>query len=184
MLDMGSPPSELKRSGNEHRQFIPVNAYRTQDGFIFMAIGSDAQWSRIVKNPLFSYLNQDRYATNEGRRGNKTELHKSIEAITKSHPTAEVAGILSESAIPHSPITPIEDVPNLPFFKTAALNTTTPDGKSVRLPPPAVPTEFLEKRQKNLFFAPAYGEHTDAILQEAGLSADEIENLRDQGVVV
>jgi crotonobetainyl-CoA:carnitine CoA-transferase CaiB-like acyl-CoA transferase len=183
MLDMGSPPSELKRSGNEHRQFIPVNAYRTQDGFIYMAIGSDAQWSRIVKNPLFSSLDQDRYATNEGRRENKTELHKSIEAITRAHPSAEVSGILSEAAIPHSPITPIEDVPNLPFFKAAALNTTTPDGKSVRLPPPAVSTEFLEKRQKNLAFAPAYGEHTDAILQEAGLSAHEIENLRDQGVV-
>ncbi len=183
MLDMGSPPSELKRSGNEHRQFIPVNAYRTQDGFIYMAIGSDAQWSRIVKNPLFSSLDQDRYATNEGRRENKTELHKSIESITRAHPSAEVSGILSEAAIPHSPITPIEDVPNLPFFKAAALNTTTPDGKSVRLPPPAVSTEFLEKRQKNLAFAPAYGEHTDAILQEAGLSAHEIENLRDQGVV-
>jgi crotonobetainyl-CoA:carnitine CoA-transferase CaiB-like acyl-CoA transferase len=183
MLDMGSPPSELKRSGNEHRQFIPVNAYRTKDGFIYMAIGSDAQWNRIVKNPLFSSLEQDRYATNEGRRDNKTELHESIEAITISHPSAAISGILSEAAIPHSPITPIENVPNLPFFKAAALKTKTPDGKSVRLPPPAVSTEFLEKRQKNLAFAPAYGEHTDAILQEAGLSADEIENLRNQGVV-
>jgi crotonobetainyl-CoA:carnitine CoA-transferase CaiB-like acyl-CoA transferase len=43
MLDMGSPPSEIKRAGNEHRQFIPVNAYRTADGFIYVAIGSDAQ---------------------------------------------------------------------------------------------------------------------------------------------
>ncbi|MCP3957393.1 MAG: CoA transferase, partial [bacterium] len=25
MLDMGSPPEELRRAGNEHRQFIPVN---------------------------------------------------------------------------------------------------------------------------------------------------------------
>ena len=33
MLDMGSPPEELRRSGNQHRQFIPVNAYRTRDGY-------------------------------------------------------------------------------------------------------------------------------------------------------
>jgi crotonobetainyl-CoA:carnitine CoA-transferase CaiB-like acyl-CoA transferase len=183
MLDMGSPPSELKRSGNEHRQFIPVNAYRTQDGFIYMAIGSDAQWSRIVQNPLFASLHQDRFATNEGRRKNKTELHRLIEAITQQHPSAEVSAILSEAAIPHSPITPIEDVPNLPFFNTSALRTITPDGKSVRLPPPAVPTEHLERIQKTLDFAPAYGEHTDAILREAGFSADEITVLRDQGVV-
>jgi crotonobetainyl-CoA:carnitine CoA-transferase CaiB-like acyl-CoA transferase len=183
MLDMGSPPSELKRSGNEHRQFIPVNAYRTQDGFIYMAIGSDAQWSRIVKNSLFASLDLDRFATNEGRRKNKTELHESIESITQKYPSADVSRVLSEAAIPHSPITPIEDVPNLPFFKTAALDTTTPDGKSVRLPPPAVSTDHLEKTQKNLAFAPAYGEHTDTILREAGLEADEIEDLRGQGIV-
>ena len=35
MLDMGSPPAELRRNGNKHRQFIPVNAYRTEDGFVY-----------------------------------------------------------------------------------------------------------------------------------------------------
>ena len=184
MLDMGSPPSELRRSGNEHRQFIPVNAYATQDGFIYMAIGSDVQWSRIVKNPLFSSLNQERFGTNEGRRQNKTELHRLIEDITRKHPSAKVSGVLTDAAIPHAPITPIEDVPNLPFFKASALRTVTPDGKSVRLPPPAVPTAHLEHIQKTLAFAPAYGEHTDAVLQEAGLSPGEIASLRDRGVVV
>jgi crotonobetainyl-CoA:carnitine CoA-transferase CaiB-like acyl-CoA transferase len=183
MLDMGSPPSELKRSGNEHRQFIPVNAYRTQDGYIYLAIGSDAQWHRIVKDPLFSVLDQDRFATNEGRRENKTELHQAIEEITAKHPSARVSEILTSAAIPHSPITPIEEVPNLPIFKTSYLRTTTPDGNLVRLPPPAVPTEHLEKIQNTLTFAPAYGEHTDAILQETGLSLDEIIDLREQGIV-
>lgn len=183
LLDMGSPPSELKRSGNEHRQFIPVNAYRTQDGYIYMAIGSDAQWSRMVKNPLFASLNQDQYATNEGRRKNKTNLHESIEGITAKHTSAHLSGVLSATAIPHSPITPIEDVPNLPSFKDSAVGTITPEGKHVRLPPPAVSTEHLEHIQKTLAFAPAYGEHTDAILQEAGISGDEITTLRNQGIV-
>ena len=183
MLDMGSPPSELKRSGNEHRQFIPVNAYPTRDGYIYMAIGSDAQWTRIVKDPLFASLNQDRYATNEGRRKNKSELHDSIAAITQKHASAEISAALSEAAIPHSPITPIEEIPNLPFFKDSALRTMTPEGKSVCLPPPAVPTEHLENIKKSLTFAPAYGEHTDPILHEAGFSVDEITALRDQGIV-
>lgn len=183
MLDMGSPPSELKRSGNEHRQFIPVNAYRTHDGFIYMAIGSDAQWSRMVKNPLFISLDQDRFATNEGRRQNKRELHRIIQQITAKHRSAKISQALSETAIPHSPITPIEEVPDLPFFKTSSLRTITPDGKSVRLPPPAVPTDYLDHIQKTLPFAPAYGENTDDILQEIGLSPDEVENLKGRGVV-
>jgi len=183
MLDMESPPSELKRSGNEHRQFIPVNAYRTKDGFIYMAIGSDAQWDRMVKKPMFASLDQERFATNEGRRKDKEELHHAMEAITQQHRSAQVSEVLSEAAIPHSPITPIEEVPNLPFFTSSALKTMTPDGKTVRLPPPAVHTNHLEHIHGTLPFAPAYGEHTDIILAEVGLSVSEIESLRDRGVV-
>jgi len=183
MLDMGSPPSELKRSGNEHRQFIPVNAYRTKDGFIYMAIGSDAQWKRLVEKSMFASLSQERFSTNEGRRKDKEELHRAIESITQKHFSDKISDVLSEASIPHSPITPIEEVPNLPFFKSSALRTIPPDGKPVRLPPPAVSTEHLEKIKKTLAFAPAYGEHTDAILEEAGLSADKIADLRSRGVV-
>ncbi len=183
MLDMGSTPSELKRSGNEHRQFIPVNAYKTKDGFIYMAIGSDAQWNRLVKRRMFASLEQERFATNEGRRKDKKELHQSIQAITQHYPSADVSEILKEAAIPHSPITPIEDVPGLPFVASNALKTTTPDGRTVCLPPPAVKTEYLEKINRNLPFAPAYGEHTDKLLNEVGLTASEIVTLREKGVV-
>lgn len=183
MLDMGSPPSELKRSGNEHRQFIPVNAYRTKDGFIYMAIGSDAQWSRITKTSMFSSLDQERFATNEGRRKDKVELHQAIEAITQKHLSAKVSEVLAEAKIPHSPITPIEEVPNLPFVASASLKTTTPDGRIVRLPPPATHTDYLEQIYRTLPFAPAYGEHTDTILYEIGISPSEITSLRGRGVV-
>lgn len=183
MLDMGSPPSELKRSGNEHRQFIPVNAYRTKDGFIYIAIGSDAQWSRITKKSMFASLNQARFATNEGRRKDKTELHSAIEAITQKFPSSKVSEVLTEAAISHSPITPIEEVSNLPFVTSSALKTTTPDGRTVRLPPPSVRTDYLEQKKATLPFAPAYGEHTDTILCEIGLSPSEIASLRERKIV-
>ncbi len=183
MLDMGSPPSELKRSGNEHRQFFPVNAYRTRDGFIYMAIGSDAQWKRFTKTTLFSSLDQERFATNEGRRKDKVELHRSIETLTQEHLSSEVAAALVEAGIPHSPITPIEEVPDLPFVSTAALKTTSPDGRMVRLPPPAISTPYLEKINGILPFAPAYGEYTDAILEEVGLKPSEIASLREREIV-
>jgi formyl-CoA transferase len=183
MLDMGSPPAELKRSGNEHRQFIPVNAYQTEDGFIYMAIGSDAQWQRICRDPMFASLDEERFGTNEGRRRGRADLHAAIEAITREFPSAEVSKVLAGAAIPHSPITPIEAVPDLPFVAEAALKTATPEGREVRLPPPAVPTDHLEKMGRRLPFAPAYGENTDAVLGEIGLSDSDIASLRERGVV-
>ena len=183
MLDMGSPPSELKRSGNEHRQFIPVNAYPTRDGFIYMAIGGDAQWHRFVKDPMFSVLDQPRFATNEGRRRDKVELHRLIGEVTKQHDSAQVSRVLAASLIPHSPITPVEQVMDLPFVASTALRTISPDGRVVRLPPPAQETKWLQDQDRVMPFAPRYGEHTDAVLAELGLSEVEVASLRDRGIV-
>jgi len=183
MLDMGSPPSELKRSGNQHRQFIPVNAYATRDGYVYVALGSDAQWQRLVKQPVFAGLARERYATNEGRREHKQELHAGIEAITKTLAGAEVARHLAAAGVPHAPITPVEEVMELPFVKDLLLRTTAPDGRRIRLPPAAVDVPALDARGGTLPFAPAYGEHTDALLAEIGVGAAEIARLREGGVV-
>jgi crotonobetainyl-CoA:carnitine CoA-transferase CaiB-like acyl-CoA transferase len=183
MLDMGSAPSELKRSGNEHRQFIPVNAYRTADGYVYMALGSDAQWARFVKQPLFAALDQPRFATNEGRRRDKQELHAAIEELTRTTVGRVVAGALAAAGVPHSPITPVEEVPRLPFVEEKALRTVAPDGRVVRLPPPAVSTPHLEAQGGELPFAPRYGEHTAALLAEVGYGPSEIEELRARGAI-
>ena len=183
MLDMGSPPGELKRSGNEHRQFIPVNAYRTQDGHVYLAIGSDAQWERLVRQAPFVTLAQDRFATNESRRRERLKLHQAIETITMEHSSEEISRALAGASIPHAPITPVEDVMSLPFVESVALRTVTPDGRTVRLPPPAVTTPHLEETGGCLPFAPEYGEHSRSLLAEIGLSASTIEALEEEGIV-
>ncbi|MHC4974572.1 MAG: CaiB/BaiF CoA transferase family protein [Planctomycetota bacterium] len=183
MLDMDSPPAELRRAGNEHRQFIPVNAYPTADGYMYVAIGSDAQWQRFVEQPMFAGLDAERYRSNEGRRTHKVELHAAIGDVTRRHPAAKVAEALAAASIPHAPITPIEGVMALPFVAANALRTQTPDGRTVRLPPPAVPTPHLDSIAGEIPFAPAYGEHTDAVLAEAGVTAEEIASLRQEGVI-
>jgi len=183
MLDMDSPPGELRRSGNEHRQFIPVNAYETRDGHVFLAVGSDAQWQRLVATGLFATLARDELATNEGRRAHRVELHGEIEAITRARSLEEVAAALERAQVPHAPITRIEQVMDLPFIRDAALTTVAPDGRVIRLPPPAAATEHLQALGGQLPFAPDYGEHTRAVLEEAGLDRGEIADLEEQGVV-
>ena len=182
LLDMGSDPSELRRNGNRHRQFIPVNAYPTSDGYVYVAIGSDHQWRRLVAEPEFAGLDQERFATNEGRRLHQEDLHSLIAEVTSRFRRHEISAVLERAAIPNSPITPIEEVPDLPFVREKATRTLTPDGRTVRLPPPAVDLESLDARDRELPFAPGYGEHTESVLAEAGFDASEISALRDSGV--
>ena len=53
----------------------------------------------------------------------------------------------------------------------------------MRLPPPAVSTAHLEAIGGTLPFAPAYGEHTNSVLGELGIAADEIAELRARKVI-
>ncbi|HJP02001.1 MAG TPA: CoA transferase [Planctomycetota bacterium] len=183
MLDMQSPPEELRRNGNEHRQFIPVNAYRTADGFIYIAVGSDVQWSRLVAQPLFAALDQERFSTNEGRRACRVELATAIGGVCLAQTGDVLAGVLAAAAVPFSPITAIEDVADLPFVRETALRTHTPDGRTVRLPPPAVASPHLEELDRTLPFPPTHGEHTDAVLAEAGLDPARVAELHEAGVI-
>ncbi|MBW2453557.1 MAG: CoA transferase [Deltaproteobacteria bacterium] len=183
MLDMDSPPEELRRSGNEHRQFIPVNAYRTSDGYIYIAIGSDAQWHRLVSQPLFASLDQERFTTNESRRAEKVVLFELIGEICCRHATERVAEALRSAAVPHAPITSIEGVLDLPFVAESGLETIAPDGRVVRLPPAAVETAHLQTTGSTLPFAPTYGEHTSSLLSEIGFGSAEVADLLSSGAV-
>lgn len=183
MLDMGSDAADIRRNGNEHRQFIPVNSYPTTDGFIYVAIGSDAQWHRFTQHEVFSSLSRDNYASNEGRRASKADLHAEIAAITQRYSSDEITNVMRETGVPHAPISAIDKVADLEFVKRTALRTTTPDGQTVRLPPPAVPTKHLEALGGELPFPPSYGGDTNSVLEEVGLETTEIDALREQGVI-
>ena len=155
----------------------------SSDGFIYIAVGSDAQWRRFVEQEVFASLDEPRFATNEGRRADKVELHRRVGEITARHATDAVAAAMARAGVPHSRITAVDEVMDLEFVAKTHLRTTAPDGRQIRLPPPAVPTAHLEALGGELPFAPAYGENTDAVLSEVGLGEDEIEDLRLQGVV-
>lgn len=183
MLEMGSPPEELRRSGNAHRQFIPTNAYPTSDGFVYMALGSDAQWQRLVAHEYFRALDRPQLATNEGRRANREKLYEELGELTARYPTAAVTEAMSSASVPNAPIKRIEEVMQLSSVARDLLRTTAPDGTEIRLPPAACSTPNLERSQQRVPFAPGYAEHTDAVLNEAGLSSTDVADLRQSGVV-
>jgi len=183
MIDMGSSPAEIRRNANEHRQFFPVDGYPTRDGHIYLAIGSDVQWARLVAEPMFQSLAQPSFETNEGRREGIADLRETLSGITRTRASTEVGVVLASAGIPHAPITAIEDVADLDFVQSDILRTRTPDGREVRLPPAAVDEPHLEAIGGRLPFAPSYGENTDSLLAEIGLEHAEIASLRESGVV-
>lgn len=183
LLDLGYEAHEVRRSGNEHREFVPVNVYPTKDGYIYIAIGNDVQWARLVSIDAFVGLETPGRRTNEGRRAERGAIHGELGAITRNFETATLVQHLGAKGIVAAPIRTVPEVIESTPIRDALLETSTGTGKRVRLPPPSVEREHLRTTKRRLPFAPRYGEHTDQILREAGFDPDEIARLRESGAV-
>jgi itaconate CoA-transferase len=180
LIDFDCDPSEVGRCGNEHRKFIPVNAYPTSDGFIFIAIGNDVQWRRLIGLQGFGSLDRERRKTNDGRHQEREAIHRELAAITRGRGTGDLMDALAAARIPHAPIQTVYQVRDMPAIASRLTTTRTPGGKVIRLQPPAVD---LERGSTELPFAPRYNEHTRSILSEVGVSADAFAGLQERGIV-
>jgi crotonobetainyl-CoA:carnitine CoA-transferase CaiB-like acyl-CoA transferase len=183
LLDLGYEASEVRRSGNEHREFVPVNVYPTSDGYIYIAIGNDVQWARLVSIDAFAGLGTGTRRTNEGRRGEREAIHAELGKITRSFETTTLMQLLGAKGLVVAPIRTIPEVIASVPIRDVLLQTATESGKRVHLPPPSVEREHLNAKQRRLPFAPRYGEHTDQVLREAGFGPEEIAALRESGTV-
>ena len=181
LVDMDCGPEEITRWGNAHRKFIPTNVYPTTDGFIYVAIGSNAQWERLCATQPFTALAAGGARdTAEGRYAARAELYREIGAVTSRLSAAACAEILSGARIPHALVNNIPEVHDIAAVRDRISRTVLPDGRQVRLQPMAVD---VEGAPENYDFPPRYGEHTEAILAEAGYGGAEIAALRDDGVI-
>jgi len=179
LLDLGATPEDVRRSGNEHREFVPVNVYPTADSWLYIAIGNDVQWRRLTKLAPFRSLAREKRETNEGRRQDRRAIHDELATAVRALGTADLLPLLQGAGVVAYPVHSIGDVRDLPGIREHLNVTRLPDGREVRLPPSAVETE---RREYSL--SPQYGEHTRTVLEQTGLTGDEIDGLMSEGVVL
>jgi crotonobetainyl-CoA:carnitine CoA-transferase CaiB-like acyl-CoA transferase len=178
LLDLGARPEEVRRSGNEHREFVPVNVYRTADGWLYLAVGNDVQWKRLVSLEAFASLASEVRETNEGRRSERAAIREEVGTVMRGLPTTQLFEMLSQAGLVVTPVNTIAEVREATGIREHLTHTTLPDGRRLRLPPAAVTSDREEYP-----LAPTYGEHTRQVLAEVGLDDAEIDDLHEQGVV-
>lgn len=171
------------RSGNEHRSFIPCNAYPTRDGYVYLAIGNNSQWAKLTAQKNFEKLASDTRKTNAGRLTEKEMIYEEIGAITKNYSTKEMVDFFISLNLSVAPVNSIKEVANLEFIKKYMIKTVLPDGKEAKLSPPSYNTEFLNEKKFSLNCAPRLGEQNKQVYAEAGFSEEEIENMSKEKII-
>lgn len=180
LIDFNCHPSEVTRCGNEHRKFIPVNTYPTSDGFVFIAVGNDVQWKRLVELDGFTSLDVEIRRTNAGRHAEREKIHQELARMTSQHTTKTLQEKLGAAKIPHAPIHTIYQVREMEAIASKLTRTKTPSGNVLHMQPMGVD---IEGGVSELTFAPKYGEHTESVLRECAYGDALIRSLRIKGVI-
>jgi formyl-CoA transferase len=173
------------QEGNHHPTSIPMGCFATADGHVNVAGPSGRLWRsfcQVIGAP--ELLDDARYATGELRSRNRAELNARIEKLLATRSTAEWVADLNAAGVPAGPVNTIDKVfadPQVQHLGLAApvahprLGTLQVIRNAVTMSGIETPTVRSP--------SPDLGQHSDEVLGEAGLSADEIAVLRQAGVV-
>jgi len=173
-----------KQAGNNHPTSIPTGVFKTSDGYINIATTGGRIWERCAQAigapELFGHPD---YATAPARSKNRDALNAEIEKRTVTKSTETWVRELNEAGVPCGPIYAIDQM-----FEDAqvrhlgiAQDVPTDDDRHIRLV--GQPVTLSRTPSRMVARPPEFGEQTDEVLKEFGLSADEIAKLRDAKVV-
>jgi formyl-CoA transferase len=158
--------------------------YPTRDGHLYLYVELPKFWAGLCRTlGLEAWLEDPRLRTMVGRHAHKAELIGVITKRLAARTAAEWEGRFAEADVP---CTRVRSVPEMLVDPQALLNGTLTTVAHPTLGPVrllGVPVRLAGTPGTRAGPPPAIGEHTDAILGEAGLSAADIARLRAAGVV-
>lgn len=188
---MGYPLTYTQHSGVDQQPLgmsspavAPYGAYQTSDGqTVVLGTTNDREWQRLAREIIErpDLADDPRFASNSDRVSNRTVLDEAIQNWCAAHDLAEVQKVADAAGIGNARYNlPSEVIAHPQLSERDRWRTVqTPAGPiQAILPPPIV-----DGYEQPMGPVPGLGEHTEAVLTELGLSGNEIDQLRQQGVV-
>jgi formyl-CoA transferase len=172
------------QAGNEHPTSIPTNRYLTSDGAVNIAVAGNETWLRLCKaldRP--DWAQDDNYATNAKRRERRDALNAEIAAVIATKTSADWVEALTKAGVPCGPIYRIDEMfadPQVQHLGIAQPLTTHPFGDTHAM---GQPVALTRTPSALVGTPPRRGEHTEEILEELGISAEECAGFKRNSVV-
>jgi crotonobetainyl-CoA:carnitine CoA-transferase CaiB-like acyl-CoA transferase len=158
------------RMGNAHPNIVPYQTFAVRDGYVIIAVGSDAQFARLCDFLGMTSLATDaRFATNPARVANRVPLIGKLSAALARLGRDEVLRAMEERNIPAGPINTLAEVFSDPQVIDRGMRVDLPASTGGTVPSVRTPIMFSEARLALRRASPRLGEHTSEILDELGL---------------
>ncbi len=172
------------RLGNEHPNITPYETFRTADGEVAVAVGSERQWVRFCAALGRPELATDaRFATNPDRIAHRRELRPLLEAVFRDRSTARWLARLEEAEVPCGPLNDLAAVFSDPQVLARRMVATVdhPTAGPIRLT--GVPFKLSTTPASVRRAPPLIGQHSDELLRWLGYGPQDVTRLRRSGVV-
>ena len=142
--------------------------YRTLDGHVCLMPYTDAHWRRFFAAVAQPQLAQDqRFATQAMRTRHIAELLETMSGYVAQKDTAYWLASCEQLEIPAAPVTRMDDLPHDPHLQATGFFVEKKDAAMgvVKFPRSSV---RINGSQPPIGMPPRLGEHTQALLREAG----------------
>jgi len=173
-----------ERMGSHHGAVAPYGAYPTKDGFLVIAVATDALWRRFCGVlGLDAEVDDPRFARNTDRLTNRAVLDELLMPVLAQKIADEWSELLSSAGVACGPVNTLD--------RTLSMPQVLHDELVVDLPHPRIPDFRMPGLAIKLKGTPGtirrpppeLGQHNDEVLTELGFDRDQIENLRRGGVI-
>jgi crotonobetainyl-CoA:carnitine CoA-transferase CaiB-like acyl-CoA transferase len=173
-----------ERLGSGHASVAPYGAFPTSDGYLVVAVATDALWRRFCTALGHEELIEDaRFRTNPLRCANRGELEATLSPILAGDSAEAWAAKMDAAGVPCSPVNTLDTVLNLPqvLYREMVVETPRDDIPDLRLPGIALKLDDTPGSVR--LPPPSLGQHTDSVLTDLGYDGAAIATLRESGVV-
>jgi itaconate CoA-transferase len=172
------------RSGANHASIAPYGPFRTGDGgAVYLGIQNAREWTRFCAEALRrpALAGDARFATNTQRVRNRAALHAAIESAFADLSTSEVVERLESAGTAWARMNSVVEFLEHP--QLAGRDCWKEIGSSAGPLRAMIPPVRMEGVEPAMGDVPALGQHTDAILEELGVTRDTIATWRREGAI-
>jgi crotonobetainyl-CoA:carnitine CoA-transferase CaiB-like acyl-CoA transferase len=173
-----------QRNGNAHPNIQPQDVFSCRDGALVLAVGNDGQFAKLCEVLARPELASDeRFVTNAARVRNNGALYPLLRELFAQADRSHWVSALDAAGVPCGPINTVPEVFDDPQIRHRRMRIDLPHPLAGTVPLLASPLRLTQAPVHHERAPPTLGQHTDEVLREAGLSADDIAALRAQNAI-
>ncbi len=169
--------------GNGHFVHVPYDTFQCSDGYIVIAVISDSFWEALLAIIPAEDLNTEENKSQPGRLKNKAVINQRLNDILSTHTQAYWLEKLRAARIPCAPVYNLAQALSNEqvLARNMVVEVLHPLGGSIRMP--GNPVKLSETNEETYTPPPLLGQHNEEVFASIGLTAEEMEQLREYGII-